>query len=160
MHRLAKKISVLSLALLPYVIIAGLLIIALFIKPKAIGETISPPPIERRDRFFGVVAPEKNVIWATGSIGKVIRSDDEGKTFVLQNTHTTVNLQDIAAWDARRALALDLVSPSTRMGWVVPWVPPLRCKTDRAGLSSETIFCCKTVRACSRASGLGGQPVT
>lgn len=106
MRRLTKKIFELVLSVLPYVIVATLLFVAVFVKPKATGETISPPPIERRDRFFGVVAPEKNVIWAAGSMGKVVRSDDEGKTFVLQNTPTAANLQGIAAWDARRALVV------------------------------------------------------
>lgn len=93
-------------SIFPLVLIAGLLWVALYVKPEVTGKSIPPPPIDRRDRLFGVVSPEKNVIWAVGSVGKVIRSNDEGKSFFVQNTPLDVNFQDIAAWDARRAVVV------------------------------------------------------
>ncbi len=90
----------------PFLIIGGLLAAALFIKPKAVGKTIEPPPIDRRDRFYGIAVPDPNVIWAAGNGGKVIRSEDGGKSWNVQETPVTFHLQDIAAWDVRKAVAV------------------------------------------------------
>jgi photosystem II stability/assembly factor-like uncharacterized protein len=96
----------LVVAAMPFFIIIGLFGAALFIKPKAVGKTIQPPTIERRDRFYGIVVPEQNVIWAAGSGGKIVRSDDGGNTWSSQNTKVSLHLQDIAAWDAQQAVTV------------------------------------------------------
>jgi photosystem II stability/assembly factor-like uncharacterized protein len=64
-----------------------------------------PPPIQWRDQFFGLSAPASGVLWMAGSGGKVVRSEDDGRSWSVQETGITENLQDIAAWDADRAVA-------------------------------------------------------
>lgn len=91
--------------LVPWLVIGGLLFAAFFIQPQPVGETVQPPPIERRDRFYGIeVLEEGQLLWAAGSDGKVVRSEDGGQTWAVQVTPTRENLQDIAAWDAERAV--------------------------------------------------------
>lgn len=106
MKTIMKRAVKLVVAAMPFLIIVGLLGAALFIKPKAVGKTIQPPVIERRDRFYGIVVPEKGVIWLAGSGGKVVRSNDGGKTWADQSTPTNLHLQDIAAWDGQRSVAV------------------------------------------------------
>ena len=67
---------------------------------------MSPPPIQWRDQFFGVAAPASGVLWMAGSGGKVVRSEDDGRSWSVQETGITENLQDIAAWDGNRAVAV------------------------------------------------------
>ena len=64
---------------------------------------IEPPVIETRDRFLGLAAIG-DVMWAVGKDGKIIRSEDAGKSWFRQPTGLRVNLQSIAAWDANRAV--------------------------------------------------------
>lgn len=106
MKSFGNKVFRVVLSAMPFVIIGGLLGAVFFIKPKANGMSIEPPPIERRDHFYGVLAPEKDVIWAAGSLGKVVRSEDDGKSWKEQATPSTHHLQDIAAWDALRAVCV------------------------------------------------------
>lgn len=67
---------------------------------------LTPPPIEWRDQFFGVAAPAPGVVWMAGSNGKIVRSEDGGQTWLVQETGVTENLQGIAAWDPDRAVAV------------------------------------------------------
>jgi len=106
MRAVVGRVVKLVVAAMPFLIIVGLLGAALFIKPKAVGKTIQPPVIERRDRFYGIVVPEQNVVWMVGSGGKIVRSDDGGKKWMAQSTPVTLHLQDIAAWDGQRAVAV------------------------------------------------------
>ena len=106
MKTIAKRAVKLVVAAMPFLIIVGLLGAALFIKPKSVGKTIKPAVIERRDRFYGIVVPEKGVIWAAGSGGKIVRSNNGGKTWASQSTPLSVPLQDIAAWDGQRAVVV------------------------------------------------------
>lgn len=93
-------------AILPWIII-GLLFWAGFAwKLQPTGETVQPPPLEKRDKFYGIATPAPGVIWLAGNYGKVIRSDDDGATWTRQNVPLQVNLQDIGAWDADRAVAV------------------------------------------------------
>lgn len=66
---------------------------------------IEPPVIETRDRFLGVTAVG-DVLWAVGKDGKIIRSEDGGKTWARQTTGVHNNFQSIAAWDANRAVVV------------------------------------------------------
>ena len=66
---------------------------------------IEPPVIETRDRFLGIVAVG-DVLWAVGKDGKIIRSEDAGKTWARQPTGMHSNFQSIAAWDADRAVVV------------------------------------------------------
>ncbi|MBT9520209.1 MAG: glycosyl hydrolase [Dechloromonas sp.] len=93
-------------SLIPIAVIGALLYAAFFVKATAEVSSVKPPEIERRDRFLGVAMPTENVIWAAGSNGKVVRSDDAGKTWAAQSIPTVENLQGIAAWDVNRAIAV------------------------------------------------------
>ncbi len=62
--------------------------------------------IELRDRFYDVAIPDDKTIWAVGKNGKIVRSDDQGGTFVVQQTPTIVHLQSIAAIDALTAVVV------------------------------------------------------
>ncbi len=62
--------------------------------------------VEPRDNLYGVVTLGEKTIWMAGSNGKVVRSDDGGESWALQETDITDHLQDIAAWDENRAVAV------------------------------------------------------
>jgi photosystem II stability/assembly factor-like uncharacterized protein len=96
----------LAAAFVPPLVIAALLYAGLFIKPSPSGQAVPTPPIERRDAFFGLDVPAPGVIWAAGSRGKIVRSDDEGKGWTVQPSPSVEHLQDLAAWDAHRAVAV------------------------------------------------------
>lgn len=93
-------------SLIPVTVIGGLLYAAFFVKADAMVSAVRPPQIERRDRFLGVAMPAPKVIWAAGSNGKIIRSDDGGVSWAAQPASTVENLQGIAAWDVNRAVAV------------------------------------------------------
>ncbi len=93
-------------SLIPIAVIGALLYAAFFVKADAVVSAVKPPQIERRDRFLGVAMPAPKVLWAAGSNGKIIRSDDGGARWSAQSAATVENLQGIAAWDADRAVAV------------------------------------------------------
>lgn len=102
MQRLMKTF----MSVLPLALISSLLYAALFIKPEISTSAVAPLVIVRGDLLYGIASPEPGVIWAAGSDGKVLRSEDAGKSWVAQRTPTTANLQDIAAWDSLHAVAV------------------------------------------------------
>lgn len=91
---------------LPLAVIGGLFYAALFIKPQAVGTSVTPPAIERRDSFFDLAMPAPGVLWAVGSYGKVLKSEDGGKRWSVQSTPVHTHLQGIAVWDTKRAAAV------------------------------------------------------
>lgn len=91
---------------MPVMVIGALLYAAFFVKATAEVSSVKPPQIERRDRFLGVAMPTENVIWAAGSNGKIVRSDDAGQRWVAQSTPTAENLQGVAAWSATQAVGV------------------------------------------------------
>jgi photosystem II stability/assembly factor-like uncharacterized protein len=93
-------------SLIPFTVIGALLYAAFFVKATAAVSAVKPPEIERRDRFLGVVMPSEKIIWAAGSNGKIVRSDDAGLTWGAQSVPTVENLQGIAAWDANQAVSV------------------------------------------------------
>jgi photosystem II stability/assembly factor-like uncharacterized protein len=93
-------------AVMPFVIIGGLLYAGIFVKPKSVGASVMPPVLTQRDAFYGVAVPADNIIWAAGRNGKIVRSEDDGKTWAIQPTPVRANLQSIAAWDASRAIVV------------------------------------------------------
>ncbi len=101
-----KRIMSFIMSVLPFLICGGLLGAALFIKPKAVGNSIDPPVIGRRDRLYGFTVLDKGVLWAAGNDGKVIRSDDGGDTWMEQKTLVRLHLQDIGAWTSEKAVAV------------------------------------------------------
>jgi photosystem II stability/assembly factor-like uncharacterized protein len=90
----------------PFGIIAGLLAAAILIEPKATGLDLPELLIGPRDRFYGVATVDTGIIWLAGSDGKILRSDDDGKSWRAQATPTDLHIQDIAAWDRERAIAV------------------------------------------------------
>ncbi|MDB5919410.1 MAG: hypothetical protein JWR40_3644 [Massilia sp.] len=101
-----RRLSRLLDSAVPLLIIGGLLYAGLFIKPSAGGVSVPPPPIEKRDSYYGMALPSLSTIWAVGTFGKVVRSDDAGKSWNVQPTPVTANLQSIAAWDAGHAVVV------------------------------------------------------
>lgn len=89
----------------PWLVIAGLLYVGLFIKPEPLGSTVIPTAIEGRDRFYGMAAMD-STLWAVGANGKIVRSEDAGKNWVVQAVPITSHLQDIAAWDSKNAVVV------------------------------------------------------
>lgn len=102
----ARMATTITTSLVPFAIVGGLLYAAFFVKAAAVIASVQPPAIERRDTFFGVAMPTDRVIWAAGSNGKVIRSDDGGQRWVAQQVPNAENLQGIAAWNAEQAVAV------------------------------------------------------
>lgn len=91
---------------IPFLIIIGLLVVAVLVKPESVGKSIPPPVLERRDQFYGITVPEKDVIWIAGTGGKIVRSNDGGKTWAIQATNSRQHIQDISAWDSQRAVVV------------------------------------------------------
>lgn len=99
------KLGVFASKIAPWAIIAGLLVVAQ-IEPAPIGEPVQIPPVGERDRYYGVQVPDPGVIWLVGNGGKIIRSEDDGVTWVIQKTPTDLNLMSVAAWDRDTAVAV------------------------------------------------------
>jgi len=94
-------------------IVCGLLFIAFYVKPTATVAKYEPTLFGYRDNYYSVASPlaDGSVIWAVGNKGKIIRSDDSGTTWRIQESPTTSHLQDIAIWDEKSAIvAGDLAS--------------------------------------------------
>ncbi|WP_197034917.1 YCF48-related protein [Herbaspirillum sp. RV1423] len=90
---------------LPWMIIAGLLYAGLFIKPKAVGASVTPPALERRDRVYGIAQGEGGTLLVAASNGKILSIGEDHK-IVRQATPVNLSLQDIAAFDAAHAVAV------------------------------------------------------
>ena len=65
-----------------------------------------PSVVERRDNIYGVCTVGDRVIWMAGTNGKIVRSEDGGKTWSEQESGVREHFQDIAAWDELRAVAV------------------------------------------------------
>ncbi|MBD5803444.1 Ycf48-like protein precursor [Azoarcus sp. Aa7] len=102
----ARGVVTLMTSSAPLVIVGGLLYAGLFVKAEAVVQKVEPPAIERRDSFYAVATPDERVVWAAGSGGKIVRSEDGGQSWVRQGSGTDVNLQGIAAWDSDGAIAV------------------------------------------------------
>ncbi len=90
----------------PLAIIGGLLYAALFVKAEPAIDRLQAHPLERRDVFYGVAVPDRSVLWAAGSYGKIVRSEDGGQSWGMQASPVVAHLQSISAWDAQRAVAV------------------------------------------------------
>lgn len=101
---LAKLLNFVT-SLMPIVIIGGLLYAGFFVKGTAVINKVEPKAIERRDNFFSIIAPTDQIAWAVGTGGKIVRTEDGGKSWIRQKTPTIENLQGIAAWDPKTAIA-------------------------------------------------------
>ena len=92
-------------SVVPWLIIGSLLWAGLFIKPQPVGSTVQPPTVERRDHYYGMAMPEPGRILLAGSNGKIVALDQAGRAERIK-TPTERSLQDIAAWDAKHAVAV------------------------------------------------------
>lgn len=101
-----QRIKRILLSGLPVAIIGGLLYAGLFVKPKPAGKPVAQPLVERGDAFYGLAVLPDGRMWAVGTNGKILHSDDAGQGWHMQRTASQETLQDIAAWDARRAVAV------------------------------------------------------
>jgi photosystem II stability/assembly factor-like uncharacterized protein len=101
-----RNLSKTVVGILPWLVIAALLYAGFFVKPKAEGEAVRPPVIDRRDLLFGLVAPTSDVLWVVGNYGKILRSVDKGGTWIKQDSGTNLHLQDIASPDGKLAVAV------------------------------------------------------
>lgn len=101
-----ERIKRILLSGMPLAIIGGLLYAGLFVKPKPAGSAVAQPLIERGDAFYGLATLPDGGLWAAGSHGKILFSADAGTSWRLQAAPGRETLQDIAAWDSRRAVAV------------------------------------------------------
>jgi len=94
--------------LVSLLIVGGLLYVAFYVKPHVTVPEYSPTLFGYRDHYYGVVSPDSdnNVIWAVGNNGRVIRSDNAGADWRIQETGTKNHLQSIAAWDSDAAIVV------------------------------------------------------
>ncbi len=90
----------------PWCVILGLIYIAFFTQPGTLGKTVQPSPISNVDRFYGATRVGSHTLWLTGNMGKIVKSTDGGRNWVIQPTPDKANLQAISAWNADRAVAV------------------------------------------------------
>jgi photosystem II stability/assembly factor-like uncharacterized protein len=116
----------------PLIVIAALLYAGFFIKPTPAVGKVKQPIFERGDAFYGVtIAGTHGPIWAVGSDGKIVRSDDDEVSWRLQSSPTRATLQDISAWNAEHVVAVGdqgvvLVSQDGGRSWRDVAVPHSR----------------------------------
>ncbi|CAG9167367.1 Ycf48-like protein [Cupriavidus laharis] len=101
-----ERIKRIILSGMPLLIIGGLLYAGLFVKPKPVGSAVEQPLVERGDVFYGIAPLPDGGLWAVGSNGKILYSADAGTSWRRQGTPAHETLQDVAAWDGRRAVTV------------------------------------------------------
>ncbi len=62
----------------PWLVIAALLYVALFVKPDPVGKTVIPSAIESRDRFYGIANPRKDVLSLVGRLSAAMTQECPG----------------------------------------------------------------------------------
>lgn len=103
------------------------------VEPDIPTVQVEQPSIELRDRFFGA-AGNGEVLWLVGKNSKIVRSDDGGQTWSVQNSPSKTNWQDIALWDELNAVIVgnDGHGAYTRDGGV-SWSPVALPVSEIAG---------------------------
>lgn len=106
------------------IVVVGLLFaVGEFAKPGVSFRPVPLPAIEKRDRFYGIIAaPDRSsVLWMVGADGRIAKSTDRGKSWARQRSGVEESLQSIAAWDTKRAVAVGdgvvLVTDDGGLGW-------------------------------------------
>jgi len=94
--------------LVSLMVVCGLFWVAFFVKPTVKVKQIERFPFERRDAFYSIAALDAKgqSVCAVGSYGKIIRTDDGGATWKIQNTPVKTHLQKVAAWDEKNLVAV------------------------------------------------------
>lgn len=103
-----KRVFVALEIMVSLLVICGLFWVAFFVKPTVVVEKVERFPFERRDAFYAVSALDEQglSLCVVGSYGKVIRTDDAGATWTIQETPTRNHLQKVVAWDGQEQLAV------------------------------------------------------
>lgn len=81
-----------------------LLWLSFFYHLKVDVPQVPPDPFDRRTIYYSIALPGPSVIWAAGSYGRVIRSDDKGQSWVIQPAGTNESLLALIAWNDREAV--------------------------------------------------------
>jgi len=94
------------------VLICVLLLLVAF-SPQTLGlqqhhlpELDELPPLVPRDLVFGVTAPSDGPLFMVGNQGKILTSEDGGKTWNSQKSPVKKDLIDVKSWDSDRLLAV------------------------------------------------------
>ena len=126
-----KRRIIYSLEILVSVlVVGGLLWVAFYVKPQTDVASVEPALFGYRNNFYSVVVPkdDRQVVWAVGTGGRIIRSEDAGKVWVIQKSPSQKNLQDIAALNKTTALVVGdqgtvLVTDDAGQTWTEVGVP-------------------------------------
>lgn len=103
------------------------------VEPEIPAIYVEQPAIELRDRFFGG-AGSGEFFWLVGKNGKIVRSDDGGNSWSVQTVPVRANWQDIAYWDAERAVVVGNDGQGAITGdGGVSWTPVRLPVSDVAG---------------------------
>lgn len=97
-----------SEVVLSLLIVCGLFWVAFFVKPIVEVKKVERFPFERRDSFYSAASLDEQgrSICVVGSYGKIIRTDDGGETWDIQETPVQTHLQKVVAWDQQSLLAI------------------------------------------------------
>jgi len=101
-----KRFFRLMMSAAPFFIVAGLLYAGLFIKPESKGEAVPRPAFERGDRLYGLVLQPSGKGWLVGNNGKILSTQDGARSWQYAVSPVGASLQDVAAWDDLRAVAV------------------------------------------------------
>jgi len=101
-----KKFGLTLVSIMPWAIVGTLLWAGIFIKPTAVIEEVISAPINVRDNIFGVTHVGGDVYLVAGNYGKLLITNDSGKTWVNQDSTVSDHLMDISSWDKNRAVAV------------------------------------------------------
>lgn len=85
--------------------IGGLLWLSFFYQLNVHVPPVEQKPFDRRTMYLAAAAPGPEVLWAAGSFGRIIRSEDGGKSWAIQATNSAETLQVLIAWNEREAVA-------------------------------------------------------
>ncbi len=103
---LSEKLVSSAMMLLPWLIVGTLLWAGVYVKPSVSIEKVKPSAIGKRDRFYGVDITPNNEIYIAGNYGKILKSQNSGKSWLRLETNIEKHLQDISAWDKSKLVAV------------------------------------------------------
>ncbi len=138
------------------VVLAGLITIGLnptvlFLEGFNQSDNNQPPQalVHQRDSFFGLAHPTSDVLWLVGTEGKVLKTKNKGEKWTLQKTPVDVNLQDIAAFNEKKAIIVGdnntvLMTESGGDSWVTVEEHP---KSSQGGMLRKVVIDPKTQKA-------------